>query len=225
MNAIASPLICLVTDRRAATPNARTTRDEVDGLERQLDDAFAAAVDLVQVRESGLAAATLRALVERLVRRAPAASRVVVNDRADVARAGGAAGVHLRGDGPPASRVRPLGPEGWIVGRSVHSAEEAHRATDADYLLFGSVFASLSKGPGAAVAGVARLRAAVQAVPVRVLAIGGVTPEHVAECRAAGAAGVAAIGVFLPRGSAPGALGAAEAIRSLRRAWAAAEGS
>jgi thiamine-phosphate pyrophosphorylase len=221
----APPWICLVTNRRAVSPGARTTRDELDGLERQLDDAFEAGVDLVQVREAGLDAATLRALVARLAGRAPAATRVVVNDRADVARAARAAGVHLRADAPAVSLVRRLGPPGWVVGRSVHSAEEARRAADADYLLFGTVFASRSKAPGAPVAGIEGLRSAAAAVARPVLAIGGVTVERAAACRAAGAAGVAAIGLFLPRGRTPDARGAADAIRSLRDAWRAGEGS
>jgi thiamine-phosphate diphosphorylase len=213
-----------VTDRVAVTPDARTRRDEIAGLERQLDEAIAAGVDLIQIRERDLDAAPLRALAARVVSRAGAGTRVVVNDRADVARAAGAAGVHLRADGPPIARVRTLGPGGWLVGRSIHTADEAQRAGDADYLLFGTVFTSRSKPDTAPVAGTAGLRAASVVSTAPVLAIGGITPSGAAACREAGAAGVAAIGVFLPRGRTPAAMGAAEAVAALRRAWFAAAG-
>jgi thiamine-phosphate diphosphorylase len=219
VNLFAEPRLCLVTDRRAVTPEARTTREEILGLERQVDDALDAGIELVHLREWDLEAASLRALAARLVSRVPATSRIVVNDRADVARAAGAGGVHLRADGPLATAVRTLGPAGWLIGRSVHSSAEARRASDADYLVFGTVFASLSKGPGGSTAGLDALRDAVAASAVPVLAIGGMTPARVAACRAAGAAGVAAIGVFLPRGRRPDALGAAAAVRALRGAW------
>lgn len=219
MNQPVEPRVCLVTDRRAVTPAARTLRDEFLGLERQLDDALGAGVELVHLRERDLEAAMLRALAARIVQRAPKTSRIVINDRADVARAAGAGGVHLRADGPPARAVRTLGPAGWLIGRSVHSAGEAHQAGDADYLIFGTVFASVSKGPDAPVAGLGALRDAAAASAVPLLAIGGITPARVAACRAAGAVGVAAIGAFLPRGRTPDALGAAEAVRAFRRAW------
>ncbi len=77
---------------------------------------------MIQLRERDLDAASLRALAARLADRARAGTRVVVNDRADVARAAGAAGVHLRADGPPVALVRTLGPAEWMVGRSVHAA-------------------------------------------------------------------------------------------------------
>ena len=52
-----------------------------------------------------------------------------------------------------------------------------------------------------------------------VLAIGGVAPDRAGECRHAGAAGMAAIGIFLPPGRAPGALGPRAATVALRDAW------
>ena len=69
--------------------------------------AVRAGVDVIQVRERDLPDGELTALVRRIVAWPPATkTRVMVNDRADVAIAAGAAGVHLRGDSAPASRVR-----------------------------------------------------------------------------------------------------------------------
>jgi thiamine-phosphate diphosphorylase len=212
------PSILLVTDRRRLSPDARTAAVEIRALEAFLDEAMDAGVDAIQIRERDLSAADLHAVTARVVARARGRTRVLVNDRADVALSAGADGVHLRSDGPPTNEVRRLGPPGWIVGRSVHSPEEAGGELDADYVLFGTVFPTGSKPEGAPVGGLVRLQEAVAACHGPVLAIGGITPERAAQARSAGAAGVAAIGVFLPPGLAPGALGVPHAVRVLRGA-------
>lgn len=197
--------ICLVTDRGRCDPIA------------QAEAAVDAGIDLIQIRERDLEASILRAFAGDVANRARGTpTLVVVNDRADVAVAAGAAGVHLRAGGPPVARIRALGPAGWIVGRSVHTVDEVQRHPTADYLIFGTVFPSASKGGVAPAQGIAALTAAVRVAAAPVLAIGGVTIERAAQCVAAGAAGIAAIGLFLPEGRAPEALGAARAIRALR---------
>jgi thiazole tautomerase (transcriptional regulator TenI) len=117
--------------------------------------------------------------------------------------------VHLPAAGAPAARVRRIVPQGFIVGRSVHDAGEVTRvAADGgvDYLIFGTVFPTSSK-PGVVAAGVSSLRAAIDAAPVPVLAIGGVTLERLGGIAAAGAAGFAAIGLFTePGGDLPARL-------------------
>jgi thiamine-phosphate pyrophosphorylase len=212
--ALPRPCICLVTNRRALCPDARTEREELLQLGGFLDEAIAAGIDMIQIRERDLSAKGLRDLVKRLVsRNVPASTKVFVNDRVDVAVAAGAHGVHLRGDGPPVARVRELlGPE-VLVGRSIHSADEVR--DDVDVLVFGTVFPS---GPKPLV-GVDRLADAARRAAVPVLAIGGVTPERAAVCRAAGAAGVAAIGAFLPPGRSPTSLGPAAAVVAFRSGW------
>ena len=98
----------------------------------------------------------------------------------------------------PAGRVRDMVPARFLIGRSVHSPEEAAQATadgSVDYLVFGTVFPTLSK-PGASVAGLAPLRAASGMTRVPVLAVGGLTPERMTAVASAGAAGVAAIRLF-----------------------------
>src|SRR5580692_4237782 len=135
----AGPTLCLVTDRRRLAQQARTTRDELAALEAALDEAAAAGIDVIQVRERDLEAADLAAFVARVVRRMRGTvTRVVVNERADVARAADADGVHLRSDGPPVDRIRGWGPPAWWVGRSIHSAAEGEGQQSADYLLFGT---------------------------------------------------------------------------------------
>lgn len=208
--------ICLVTDRRRLSPGARTTHEELVALEAALDEAIGAGIDLIQIRERDLDAAPLAAFVRHVMARARGTStRVVVNDRADVALAAGADGVHLRSDGPPVDRVRAIGPRGWIVGRSIHGEAEVPAHAAADYLLFGTVFASASKGESAPWQGLEGLRHAASRSKAPMLAIGGITAQNAASCLVAGAAGIAAIGAFLGSGA------VADRVAAMRRAFAA----
>lgn len=121
----------------------------------------------------------------------PGGAHVFVNDRVDVALLAGAHGVHLPADGLSVPQARDIiGPTAWI-GRSAHSADEAQRAMDqgADYVFLGPIWETPSH-PGWAGIGV---EAITQAVPARVVAIGGIDVGRVAQCRDAGAYGVAAI--------------------------------
>jgi thiamine monophosphate synthase len=106
----------------------------------------------------------------------------------------------------------------WTIGRSVHAGDVVEGDL-LDYVLFGTVFPSESKGNDVEVAEVQGLATAAASIRLPVIAIGGITPERAAACRAAGAAGVAAIGVFLPPGSARGAMGVEAAVAAFRRAW------
>jgi thiamine-phosphate pyrophosphorylase len=141
---------------------------------------------------------------------------VLVNDRCDVALGSGAAGVHVRDDGPPVGRVRALAPPDWMIGRSVHRLEALPQHAGATYFIFGTIFATASKGPGARVQGIGGLRAAVAATSLPVLAIGGMDVANARTCIDAGAAGIAAIGLFLPEGREPGARGVAKAVREIK---------
>jgi len=117
---------------------------------------------------------------------------LIINARPDIAAATPAQGVQLGAGDLSTPDARRVFPRGWI-GRSVHSMTEAREALDggADFLLAGTVYRSTShpdrrpQGPEF-VATLSRLGAPV-------IAIGGVTPERVAEVHAAGAYGVAAI--------------------------------
>lgn len=193
-----------------------------DAIVAQAGEAARAGVDLIQVRELDLDAAPLAALVERVLRAVDGtATRVLVNDRLDVALSAGAHGVHLRGDSYPASRVRAVAPAGFVIGRSVHAADEAGAVASegaSDFLVFGTVFASASK-PGRQPAGLDALARVIdRAAGVPVLAIGGITIGSMPLVAAAGASGVAAIGLFLP-GEAGAARTIAATVDGLRRAF------
>ncbi len=220
MTALPRPCIYLVTDRRRLAGGARTSQDEVVALERVLDAAIDAAVDAIQIRERDVAARALADLVTRVHARARGAgTRVLVSDRADVALAAGADGVHLPADGLPAARARIFAPR-WVIGRSAHAGDELSDVADADYVLFGTVFPTASKPTAWRVAGLDAFGAFAAAIETPVLAIGGVTPARAGEVAAAGGAGVAGIGIFLPP---PQGLGVRAAVEALRDAFAAAQ--
>jgi thiamine-phosphate pyrophosphorylase len=221
MAGLPRPAICLVTDRRRLLPGGRTLTEELLALERFIDEAIEAGVDVVQIRERDIDAHPLCQLTRRVVARARGLNvAIIVNDRVDVARAADAAGVHLPAAGLPPEAVRALAPNGgWLVGRSVHEGDDP--ATLAvDYFFLGTVFPSLSK-PETGAAGLECLRRMAAATSTPVMAIGGVTPERARRAYAAGAAGVAGIGVFLPKGQSPDALGVRHAVAALRAAFGA----
>lgn len=121
---------------------------------------------------------------------------VVVSSRCDIALAAGAAGVNLPESDIPVEAARSLMGE-RLVGRSVHSLAGALRAEGegADFVIFGPVWASTSH-PDSPPVGIGALAEVAHALEIPVLAIGGVTEERIPECRGAGAAGYAAIGLF-----------------------------
>jgi len=196
-------MLCLVTDRRRlAGPDASFDRVRAC-LTAQARHAAEAGVDLVQVREHDLSAAELASIVRDMVTVVRGTStRVLVNDRLDVALACDAGGVQLRGDSMPVDAARRLAPPGFVIGRSVHSVDDAKAAANADFLIAGTVFPTVSKDASAPLLGVEGLHAIARVVPIPVLGIGGVTDERVDRIAQAGAAGCAAIGLFMSPNSA-----------------------
>jgi thiamine-phosphate diphosphorylase len=185
------PVICLITDGRLRTGQPAAP------LVARVETAARAGVHLVQIREHALDDRALLDVVRQCLDAARGTpTRVIVNDRLDVALIAGAHGVHLKSESFPAHRARAIVPGGFLLGRSVHSPDDAAVAAEScDYLLFGTVFESLSK-PGRMPAGCAALEAAVRATAVPVLAVGGITPDNAGDVARTGAAGVAAIGLF-----------------------------
>jgi thiamine-phosphate diphosphorylase len=188
-----TPVISLITS------GALVAGQRVDEVVDRVAVAAASGVHLIQIREHALDGGDLARLVEACVHAARGTrARVVVNDRLDVALAAGAHGVHLRTHSMPASRLRTITPRGFMIGRSVHSPEEAARvarSSAVDYFLFGTVFTSRSK-PGREAAGLEALAATVAATTIPVLAVGGVTIANASRLKVTGAAGLAAIDLF-----------------------------
>jgi thiamine-phosphate pyrophosphorylase len=186
-----SPHLYLITDRRLCGGG--------ETLLARVEAALCGGVDAVQLREKDLDARSLHELAARLLEvcrrhRVP----LLINDRIDVAIAVGADGVHLPADSFNARDARALLGD-KLVGVSTHSLEEARAAAGdgADFAVFGPVFATPSKTAFGEPQGLDRLREVAAAAGLPILAVGGITPERAVEARAAGAAGVAAIGALL----------------------------
>jgi thiamine-phosphate pyrophosphorylase len=194
------PILAMITDSRLYDLAGAGADARLAAVAAAAGRAARAGVDLVQVRERGVEAATLLDLTVRVrARLAGTSARCLVNDRSDVALAAGADGVHLPAAAPACARVRAMAPAPFLIGRSVHGVDEAiavEAAGSCDYLVFGTVYPSLSKPAGHPVAGLEALARVCAAVRLPVLAIGGITVDRLAEVAAAGAAGAAAIGLF-----------------------------
>jgi len=194
------PLLCYVTDRNALA--------EPSLLTEQISRAIAAGIDWVQIREKDLSARELLEVARAAMKVAQgSATRIIVNDRLDVALAAGASGVHLGEASLPVAAVAAwrrenawaeVSPREFLIGASCHSLEAARAAEDdcADYVIFGPVFSTPSKEKFGAPQGIKLLVEASKAVRIPVLGIGGITEANARECFAAGAAGIAAIRMF-----------------------------
>lgn len=156
---------------------------------------FDAGVRVLQLRMKDAPAALMLAVLDEVRLHRPPGTLLIVNDRLDVALAGGADGVHLGQDDLPLRAARRCCPQGFLIGVSTHNEAQAAAALaeGADYLGFGPIFATASKRNPDPVVGVERLRAVCASTRVPVVAIGGVTLERVPELVAAGAHAVAII--------------------------------
>jgi thiamine-phosphate diphosphorylase len=197
------PIICLVTDRRRLVGGDDRFAAARASLAELARHAVSAGVDLIQIRERDLQTAQLVDVVGDLAdiaRGSP--TRVVVNDRPDVALACRAGGVHLRSDSIPPAAARSVAGPGLLIGRSVHTIDEAVEHQSAvDYLIAGTVFPTASKPTAECLLGEDGLSRIIEAVSVPVLAIGGVTVGRAARIAVTGASGVAGIGLFLTAAS------------------------
>ncbi len=171
-----------------------TDRKAVGGFRPLLDvirDQMQLGVDFIQIREKDLAARELfqftLAVIDARAQEVNvhAHPKILINTRADIAKASGADGVHL-----PSTAPRETLP-GLLIGRSCHTIEEVRQAA-ADIVTFGPVFPSPGKGP---TTGLDQLAEAARSGK-SVFALGGITWENAADCMKAGATGIAGIRLF-----------------------------
>lgn len=124
---------------------------------------------------------------------------MLINDRADIAQAAGADGVHLTASSLPATTVRRTFGDDFLIGVSTHSLAEVRAARDegADFAVFGPVFETVSKRIYGEPVGLGSLAsAATEVAPFPIIALGGVTVSNASDCLGAGAAGVAGMSLF-----------------------------
>ena len=118
---------------------------------------------------------------------------VIVNDRADIALAAGAAGVHVGEADLPVTAIRRFAPADFIIGASLGSDAELLNAKDADYVGVGPVYGSDSKSDAGAEIGVEGFKRLAALVPHPAVAVGGITADRALQITVAGAVGVAVI--------------------------------
>jgi thiamine-phosphate pyrophosphorylase len=179
----------MITDGSAARNESIWLRN----IARQIG----AGLDFLQIREPELTARELVTLAKHVCARRGRV-RVLINDRADVAIAAGADGVHLRDGSIAAARFRRIAAHPFLVSVACHNLEDAQTAAQggADYILLAPVFEPISKAASRPPLGVERLRDAAAALAVPVIALGGITGRNARDCVEAGAAGIAGIALF-----------------------------
>ena len=168
-------------------------RGDVDRIEAVVERAIDGGVRAFQLREPSLTALALARLCERLRPSIAAASGILlVNDRADLAFAGIADGVHLGRRSLPPAIVRERLRRPALVGLSAHDAEELGRAGAAgcDYATLSPVYATSCK-PGADVLGPVFASELTVRARLPVLWLGGIAPGRLEDVRASAAFGVA----------------------------------
>jgi thiamine-phosphate pyrophosphorylase len=197
--ALARPITYLITGSETSS----ATGPESEEFRRLLALVRAAAearVTLVQLREKGLTGRVLFELASAAAQIARgSATRVLVNDRADIARAAGCDGVHLTTNSLEVSAVRHAFGELFWIGVSAHTLEEARAAYagGADFAVFGPVFDTPSKRAfGPPIGAGALAKAALELSPFPLVALGGVGEGEVEQVLRAGAAGVAGIRLY-----------------------------
>jgi len=180
--------------------SGRTTPHTTADILRFLQGVVTAQLPIVQIREKSLPARELYEFTARAVEITRGSkTRLLVNDRVDIALAAGADGVHLTARSLPAAIVRNIcGPE-FLIGVSTHSLAEARaaQAGGADFVVFGPIFDTESKRAFGEPQGLDKLRELTSELGgFPVLAIGGITRENFAACVDVGASGIAGISLF-----------------------------
>ena len=189
-------LIYLITSGET-TAQTTPAAEDFSSVLQLVQAAVVARIDLVQIREKNLSASVLYQLASSAAAITKgSATKLLINDRSDIAAAAGADGVHLTTSSLPTAVVRQSFGDGFLIGVSTHSLEEARLARQggADFAVFGPVFDTASKkefGEPPGLTGLASVCSELS--PFTILALGGVMLGNVAECIHAGARGVAAI--------------------------------
>lgn len=185
------PLTYLITSGETTDGNFAEESSRVLG---RIRDAVDLGVSMIQIREKRLSS---KLLFDLTVLAADAArgsgTKVLVNDRPDIALAAGADGVHLTAGSIPAAVIRNCFPADFLIGVSTHSFDELKNAAadGADLAVFGPVFATPGKGAGV---GTDKLAAACGLFPsFPILGLGGIDESNFLEVLEAGASGIAAI--------------------------------
>lgn len=170
-------------------------RDGADGLLARAREAVAGGATSIQVRLKDATPREIVAIAAEMVR--VLGVPVMVNDRADLALAAGAAGVHVGPGDLPVKSIRRFAPPEFIVGASFGEDAEFDNARFADYVGVGPIAATSSKADAGTPIGVEEFKRLASRLALPAVGVGGITPELARQLFAAGAAGVAVTsGIF-----------------------------
>ena len=154
-------------------------------------------VDAIHIREKTKSASELHDLVQQLGACGVPLSKLIINDRVDVAHVCKVGGVQLAYHSLPVVSIKKMFPN-LRIGSSCHSIDEAIKAEKhgADYVLYGHIFPTQSK-PGIQPKGIEELKLVNKQLTIPVIAIGGIKPENTQQVVHSGASGIAVMsGVF-----------------------------
>ncbi len=190
----AKPLIYLITEGRATIENFPETKTKILEI---IEAAVAAKINLIQIREKNLPARLVFELaLDAAQITEKSETKLLLNDRADIALAARADGVHLTARSLDAEIIRANFPPGFIVGVSTHTLEEAENARRqaADFVTFSPIFSTPEKGKPQ---GIENLRAVCERLKLfPVVALGGIDAGNYKIVLENGARGFAAIRFF-----------------------------
>ncbi len=206
ISGVGRPIVNVITNGQATVEHFDEAASQIILV---IEAAVAEKTALIQIREKLLTGKRLFELTSMCVRATRGSStKLLVNDRADIAAAAGADGVHLTETSIPVAVVRKAFGDKLLIGQSVHSAEKALAASrqGADFAVYGPVFNTPGKGPAVGIESLAQTCSIVAPFPV--IGLGGINASNCKAVVHAGAAGVAGIRSFSDR----------EALRSIVKA-------
>lgn len=160
-------------------------------------------IKAIQIREKDLPAAELLKLAQKVSSSIDKyKTKIIVNDRLDIALLSNAGGLHSPANGISIKDIRGF-TKNMISGKSVHSLKEAVEAEKAgyDYLIFGPIYRTPAKVKYGKPQGINNLKEICSKVKIPVFAVGGINPNRIKKCLKAGAYGVAAIREFMQSGN------------------------
>lgn len=209
------PILCLITQREYA---------RVQSLPALIKAAVDGGVNMIHIREKGLAQDDLLTLAHQVREVTQGKALLFLNQQVEVALACGADGIHLAERGMSVESVRRQAGDELLIGRSVHSVDSARKmeAEGANFLIVGTIFPTASK-PGGVPAGLDLLSRVATAVTIPYLAIGGINVGNVEQVMRCGSSGIAAISAIL--GAADPTKAANDIAEKMRWAYVASRNS
>lgn len=194
---INEPIIYLITSGNLTSENFSQLSSQVL---QQIESAIEAGISIIQIREKNLSSKFIFDLAVQATNLSRNSStKILINDRADIALAAKADGVHLTSTSIPTKVVRSIFPKNFIIGISTHKLEEVISAKNdgADFAVFSSIYQTVSKAQYGEPQGIERLTEVVEtAKDFPVIALGGIKLENIPEISQTGVSGISAISLF-----------------------------